>query len=353
VPALNVGGWYDVFLAGTIRNFTGVQAKGATSEARDGSRLLLGPWTHSTPPSAQVGAIHYGMAQGQDLSPLSLDHDAEQLRFFDYWLKGTDDGISQEPPVKIFVMGENTWRYEAEWPLARTEYTDFFLHSRGGANSAAGDGTLSTREPADERTDTFTYDPLDPVPTVGGQLCCYPPRHAPGAFDQRSVEARPDVLVFKSEPLERDLEVTGPVILHLWAATTAADTDFTAKLVDMDSDGNTRNLTDGIIRARFRAGTDTPRPIIPGEPTNYTIDLWATSNLFRRGHRIVLEVASSNFPRFDRRVWYCPSFSGNGTSLMGPELTRRRRIAPPLRIPLDSMMTHNAECAEGESRDER
>jgi putative CocE/NonD family hydrolase len=240
------------------------------------------------------------MAQGQDLSPLSLDHDAEQLRFFDYWLKGTDDGISQEPPVKIFVMGENTWRYEAEWPLARTEYTDFFLHSRGGANSAAGDGTLSTREPADERTDTFTYDPLDPVPTVGGQLCCYPPRHAPGAFDQRSVEARPDVLVFKSEPLERDLEVTGPVILHLWAATTAADTDFTAKLVDMDSDGNTRNLTDGIIRARFRAGTDTPRPIIPGEPTNYTIDLWATSNLFRRGHRIVLEVASSNFPRFDR-----------------------------------------------------
>lgn len=301
VPALNIGGWYDIFLEGTLRNFMGVREQ-ASVAARDGSRLLLGPWTHTTPPLAQSGAVDFGLAAGQNLSPLSMSVDEATLRFFDYWLRGVDDGYAAEAPVQIYVMGEDVWRGEQEWPLARAVATEFFLGSEGNANSAAGDGTLSPEAASGERPDVYLYDPFHPVPTAGGQLCCYPSKLPPGAFDQRHVEARADVLVYQTPPLAEDVEVTGPVLLHLWAATTAADTDFTAKLVDVYPDGYTRNLTDGIIRARYRQGTDAPRPITPGEATEYTIELWSTSNLFRRGHRIGLEVSSSNFPRFDRNL---------------------------------------------------
>jgi len=295
VPALNVGGWYDIFLGGTLRNFTGVSTSGATAEARDGGRLLVGPWTHTTPPLAQSGAVDFGLGAGQGPSPLSLDVDGEYLRFFDLWLKGIDDGLATEPPVRLFVMGEGVWRGEERWPLERARPTDFFLYGNGRAG-----GALSTDPPGDDRPDVYLSDPAHPVPTVGGQLCCYPAKLPPGAFDQRKVAVRPDVLLFATAPLAADTEVTGPVQLALWAATTAPDTDFTAKLVDIFPDGHARNLTDGILRARYRLGTDAPRPIVPGEPHEYAIDLWATSNLFRAGHRIGLEVASSNFPRFDR-----------------------------------------------------
>jgi putative CocE/NonD family hydrolase len=301
VPALNIAGWYDIFLAGSIRNFTGVREQGATREAREGSRLLIGPWTHTTPPLAQSGAVDFGGRAGQSLMPLSMDIDGLTLRFFDRWLKGIEAGYDQ-PPVRLFIMGESVWQDEAQWPPARAVETDFFLSSGGNANSIAGDGVLAREAPGEERPDIFLYDPFHPVPTVGGQLCCYPSTFAPGAFDQRPVEARNDVLVYVTPPLEDDTEVTGPVRLHLWAATTAPDTDFTGKLVDISPDGYSRNLTDGIIRARYRQGTDQARPITPGEPTEYTIDLWATSNLFRAGHRIGLEVSSSNFPRFDRNL---------------------------------------------------
>jgi putative CocE/NonD family hydrolase len=231
-----------------------------------------------------------------------MDIDGEHLRFFDYWLKGIDDGWSEEPPVKLYVMGDDTWRYENEWPLARTQYVEYFLHSGGNANSSEGDGTLSTDHPGTERADHYLYDPFHPVPTNGGQLCCYPSKLAPGAFDQREIEARSDVLVFVTEPLEQDVEVTGPITLKLWAETTAVDTDFTGKLVDVFPDGHVRNLTDGIIRARYRNGTAKPERLTPGEIAEYTIDLWSTSNLFKAGHRIGLEVTSSNFPRFDRNL---------------------------------------------------
>jgi putative CocE/NonD family hydrolase len=302
VPAFNVGGWFDIFLAGTINNFTGVRAKGATDASRLGSKLTLGAWTHTTPPSAVSGAVDFGVLAGESTSPISLDMDGEYLRFFDLHLKGIDDGISEEPPVKIFVMGENVWREEQEWPIARTRYTCYYLHSGGDANSSSGDGSLSTETPSDERPDHYLYDPFHPVPSVGGQLCCYPSQLAPGAFDQREIEERSDVLVFKTEPLAQDVEVTGPVTLNLWASTTAVDTDFTGKLVDIYPDGHARNLTDGIIRARYRNGTERPEFVTPGEIVEYTIDLWATSNLFKAGHRIGLEVSSSNFPRFDRNL---------------------------------------------------
>src|SRR5215211_6884614 len=256
---------YVGLMRGSLCNFTGVQETGATEAAREGSRLLLGPWTHTTPPLSKSGSVDFGAMAGQSLMPLSLDVDGETLRFFDYWLKGIDDGFADEPPVRLFVMGENVWRFESEWPLARAVETEFFLSSGGNANSSAGDGALAEEAPGEDRPDIFLYDPFHPAPTVGGQLCCYPAALDPGAFDQRPVEAQSDVLVYTTPPLAEVTEVTGPVRLHLWAATTAPDTDFTGKLVDVYPDGYARNLTDGIIRARYRQGTDAPRPITPGE----------------------------------------------------------------------------------------
>ncbi len=195
-------------------------------------------------------------------------------------------------------MGTNEWRDEYEWPLARTRYTPFYLHSEGSANTLEGDGVLGRETPREERPDTYTYDPADPVPTRGGNTLIIPV----GAYDQREVEARPDVLVYTSAALEEPLEVTGPLELVLYAASSAVDTDFTAKLVDVRPDGYAQNLADGILRARYRESGRFPKLLTPDEPTEFRIDLWATSHVFQAGHRIRLEVSSSNFPRFDRNL---------------------------------------------------
>ena len=297
-PALNIGGWYDIFLGGTIRNFLGMGKHGATEDSRRGQKLLIGPWQHGSRGTSMAGSHYFGIAA--DAMALGLDE--IHLRWYDYWLKGVDNGIMDEAPVKIFVMGDDAWRDEQEWPLARAQDTKYYLHSGGKANSRHGDGSLSTQAPADESPDVFLYNPADPVPTMGGQLCCNPYFVANGAFDQNDIESRADVLVYSTPPLERDVEVTGPITVTLWAATSAADTDFTAKLVDVCEDGCARNLTDGIIRARYRDSMSSPSPVEPGSAYCYTIDLWATSNVFKAGHQIRLEVSSSNFPRFDRNT---------------------------------------------------
>jgi putative CocE/NonD family hydrolase len=208
----------------------------------------------------------------------------------------------EEAPVRIFVMGDNVWRDEQEWPLARAQDTSYYLHSEGKANSLNGNGSLTTEAPAQEQPDVFLYNPEDPVPTRGGALCCNPYFAANGAYEQSGIEEREDVLVYSTPPLSRDVEVTGPVTVTLFAATSAKDTDFTAKLVDVCEDGCARNLTDGIIRARYRESTSSPKLLEPGNIYQYTIDLWATSNVFKAGHRIRLEISSSNFPRFDRNT---------------------------------------------------
>ena len=297
-PALHIGGWYDIFLGGTIRNFLGMRKSGATEDARRGQKLIIGPWEHSAKGGSMAGSHYFGVAA--DANALGLDD--IHLRWYDYWLNGMDNGILSEPPVKIFVMGDDVWRDEQDWPLARAQDTRFFLHSGGKANSRHGDGSLGVEGPGDEPADVFLYNPADPVPTVGGALCCNPYFAANGAFDQNDIESRADVLVYSTPPLEREVEVTGPVTVTLWAATSATDTDFTAKLVDVCEDGCARNLTDGIIRARYRNSMSHPEPVEPGTPVCYTIDLWATSNVFKAGHRIRLEISSSNFPRFDRNT---------------------------------------------------
>ena len=296
VPACNVGGWYDIFLGGTIRNYVGMRARGATPEAREGQKLILGPWFHTLPLNNVVGEVNYGLST----TSLAMDLDGLHLKWFDYWLKGKKNDFLEEPAVRIFTMGENRWRTEDEWPLARTRYTKYYLHSGGKANSLRGDGWLSPEPPRSEPADVYVADPRHPVSTRGGGLCCWPAAVPGGAFDQRQIEERSDVLVYTTPVLEHDLEVTGPITVTLYAATTATDTDFTGKLVDVHPDGYARNLTDGIIRGRYRDSRQKGTLLNPGAVYEYSIDLWATSNVFKAGHRLRLEIASSNFPRFDR-----------------------------------------------------
>ena len=298
VPAYNVGGWYDIFLGGTIRNYLGMREKGATDDARRGQKLLIGPWPHASRGTSLVGSHYFGVAADS----MAIDLDGIHLRWFDYWLKGIDNGIMDEPPVRIFVMGDNVWRDEGEWPLARAQSVNYYLHSQGKANSLNGNGTLSSQIPGEEPADVFLYNPADPVPTRGGALCCNPYFVSSGAFEQREVEGREDVLVYSTPPLGREVEVTGPITVTLWATTSATDTDFTAKLVDVCEHGCARNVTDGIIRARYRDSSSTPSLVEPGRAYRYTIDLWASSNVFKEGHQIRVEVSSSNFPRFDRNT---------------------------------------------------
>jgi len=273
-----------------------MRERGGTPQARQGQKLVIGPWYHTLPLGNVVGDVDFGFASHS----LVADLDGLHIKWFDYWLKGKPNGLLDEPPVRLFTMGANTWRTENEWPLARTRYTTYYLHSEGQANSLGGDGLLSLDAPGGEPADVYVSDPRDPVPTRGGAVTGWPAAMPGGAFDQRQIEERADVLVYTSPVLERDLEVTGPLGVTLYAATSAVDTDFTAKLVDVAPDGYARNLSDGIIRGRYRESKTQAKPLTPGEVYAYTIDLWATSNVFKAGHRIRLEIASSNFPRFDR-----------------------------------------------------
>ncbi len=298
IPLFHVSSWYDIFLEGALNAYRAVTEQGGSETARRNQKLLVGPWAHIRPytraTSVDTGDIDFGPEAQIELH----DH---LRRWFDYWLKDIDTGIMDEPPVYIFVMGggvtgNGRWRHENEWPLARTHYTRYYLHSDGSANTRSGNGTLSTVPPGAEPPDRYVYDPADPAPTLRGNTLMIP--H--GVADQRSTEDRGDVLVYTSDPLEQDLELTGPIKVQLFAASSAVDTDFTAKLVDVRPDGYAQNIQDGIIRARYRSSARQPAFITPGQVYEYTIDLWATSQVFKAGHRLRVEISSSNFPRFDR-----------------------------------------------------
>lgn len=295
IKSLHSGGWHDIFLKGSIKNFVEMRKTAATQGARDGQRLLIGPWAHApTSPEGKIGDVVFGKSA-------VMDFNGTMVKWFDYALKDIKNEFASDAPVSIFVMGDNVWRNEKEFPLARTNYTKYFLHSTKGANSLNGDGVLATQAPAKEKPDTFEYDPQNPVPTLGGRLCCGN-ASAPGPYDQRGNEARQDVLVFSTPPLEKDSEVTGYITVELYAASSATDTDFTALIVDVDANGYARFLTDGIVRARYRNSTERAEMIEPGKIYKYTIDLWATSNVFKAGHRIRVYISSSNFPRFNRNL---------------------------------------------------
>ena len=278
VPALTTTGWYDQQI-GAIKHFTGMRENGMTEESRVGQRLIVGPWSHTTDfSSSRVGSVDFGPEAVRDFFQIADD-------WFAYWLKGERTGVEEWPPIQLFVMGANRWRGESEWPLARTGYTDYYLRSGG---------TLSRRAPSEEPPDSYDYDPRDPLMTL------YSPPGQQEPQDQRALDGRRDVLVYQTSPLDEPVEVTGPVTVRLWAASTARDTDFAVKLMDVWPDGFVQELCYGIVRARYRESFTSPALIEPGRLYEYVIEVNPTSNLFGRGHRIRLDVSSSDFPNFDR-----------------------------------------------------
>ena len=289
VPTLNITGWYDQVSQATINNYLGMVHYGP-EELRDQHHLLVGPWRHGVGPR-EVGDLDYGPEADVDFLPI-------ELRWYDYWLKGIDNGMMDEPPVDIFVMGENRWRSEQEWTLSRAQETKYYFHSSGRANTRFGDGRLDTTPPADEPTDSFVYDPEEPVPTYGGNVSMYPSTGGPR--DQRAMQRRDDVLVYTSETLPKEIEVTGRILTQLYAASSATDTDFTAKLVDVHPNGYAQLLAEGIIRARYRNSFKKQELLTPQEVYEYTVDLWSVSHVFQKGHKIQVEISSSNFPKYDR-----------------------------------------------------
>jgi putative CocE/NonD family hydrolase len=291
VPVHTFGGWFDIFSQGTLRGYVGMSQKGATERIRRGSHIVIGAWGHGS--SQKTGDIDFGAAA--HINELAL-----QLRWYDYWLKGIDNGLASEPPVKLFLMGRNEWVLENEYPLARTDYRPLYFASSGNANTGRGDGRLTWNKPSGSSApDRFRYDPNDPVPSVGGNNCCGTPTPA-GPRDQRTIEGRRDVLIYTSDALEQEIEVTGPVKVVLHASSDATDTDFVAKLVDVYPDGTSYNMAEGVLRARYRDSLAAPTPLTPAKVYRFEIDLVGTSVAFLKGHRIRVHVTSSHFPQFDR-----------------------------------------------------
>jgi putative CocE/NonD family hydrolase len=298
VASYGMAGWFDVFLQGSLNNFMGMTRSAKTPEARRHQKIIVGPWIH------RLGQLGTESKTGDiDFGPNALiDLQAEMVCWYDYWLKGIDNGITKEPRVKVFVMGANRWRESDDWPIPGTQYTPYYFHSEGGASSLLGDGLLNTTPPEQEPPDKYVYDPAHPVITAGGSTCCGEDSLpvTMGPRDQRPNEYRHDVLVYTTPPLERDVEVTGPVKVVLYASSSAKDTDFCAKLVDVFPNGYAMNAAQGIIRARSRDSWERQTPLQPGTTYKFEIDLWSTSNCFLKGHSIRVEITSSNFPQFDR-----------------------------------------------------
>ena len=345
VPQVHMGSWYDPYARSTTDNFV------ALSQAKKGPvELIMGPWTHGARSVTHAGDADMGVLSILD-NNLDRDYNHLRLRFFDRWLKGIESGLEAEPPVRIFVMGGGSgrrnshqrlehggrWRSEQEWPLARAQNTAYYLQPGGG---------LTTQTPPSGAFPSrYLFDPAWPVPTIGGNISSGQPIMEAGGFNQREspefhgarppylpLASRPDVVVFQTELLAEDMEVTGPISAHLWISSSRVDTDFTAKLLDIYPpsqdypEGYALNLTDGIIRAKFRASWERPELLEPGVVYPITIQLLPTSNLFVRGHRVRLDISSSNFPRFD--------VNGN---------TGDNPATSPVKIPAQNSVYHDAE----------
>jgi putative CocE/NonD family hydrolase len=258
-PALNISGWYDIFIWGTLQNYQNMRLLGSTEHVRRNQRLIIGPWTHMN-----FTGDFPEQNFGDDAGSAAIDLTGIKLRWYDRWLKGIDNGIDREPPVMIFVMGINRWRTEKNWPLPNTHHRPYYLHSKGKANTLEGDGLLSDKMPNNQPADVFTYDPINPVPTVGGQVLL-PGANSMGPRDQSEVEKREDVLVYSTPILGKAVEVTGYIELRLFVSSSTPDTDFTAKLVDVYPDGRAMILTEGILRARYHRSFETPDLLEPGK----------------------------------------------------------------------------------------
>jgi putative CocE/NonD family hydrolase len=290
VPTHTSGGWFDIFLNGTINGFTGMRRNGGTEKARRESKMIIGAWGHGA--SRKFGDVDFGPTANRELFE-------REIRWYDHYLKGEDNGIDREPPIEIFFMGVNKWEHADDWPLPGTKFTPYYLSRSGKANRASGDGALNTSQPAGSGTDKYAYDPNNPVPTLGGNNCCGTPTLA-GPKDQRPVESRADVLVYTSQALQAPVAIAGPVKMKLFASTDGRDTDWMVKLVDVHPDGFAMNVAEGILRARFRKGVERMELLQPNQVYEFDIDMAGTANVFQAGHRIRIDITSSNFPQFDR-----------------------------------------------------
>ena len=295
VPCSHLTGWYDGPCVGTWESFVNMRKRGGSQLSREGQHMLCGPWAHTEPLGGHLGDWNFGN-DAAAVSPSSY-----MLKFFDKYLKGKDIKIA---PVQFFLMGRNHWFESDDWPLPETQWQRFYLHSNGKANTASGDGRLSREEPGSESPNTFIYDPLHPVPTLGGSITASPAGFglARGPMDQSSLERRDDVLCYTTPSLTENVEITGPIQIHIFASTSAKDTDFTAKLVDVYPDGRTQNLVDGLKRAGGLKSSLQPEFITPREVYEYVINLGPTSQMFFKGHRIRIDISSSNFPMYDRNM---------------------------------------------------
>jgi uncharacterized protein len=339
VPALVSGAWYDLFAVGTVRNFGGMRAQGGTSVARTGTKLYMGAYGHA----GDSGKPTFG----SDAALLPID---TQLQFFDRYLKGTNNGWENTPNVTMYVLvppntgnvGSGFYLTGSSYPLPKSQTVDLFLASGGHANTSRGDGQLVWSPSGRGAPDRFEYDPANPVPTNGGNMCCN--NALPnGAQEQSRVELRNDVLVYTSAPLAQDLAAIGPVEVKLFARTSAPDTDFTAKLVDVHLDGVTHNVLDRIVRASLRRGSKLPPDAIePGATYEYTIPVGFAGTIFRKGHRVRLEISSSNFPHYSRNlntgsnsVWSAEMATARQTILHGDDHPSRLvlTVAPGVHAP--------------------
>jgi len=289
LPILHISGWYDDEQAGAVMNYIGMTRNGATEETRKSQKLVMGPWPHAVNSTRRLGAIDFGPTA-------QIDLEGYELRWFDHWLKGGDNTIMSESPVRLFLMGRNEWQDKPDWPIPGTQYVRYYLGSKGRANSLFGDGELDPQLTSATATDYYKYDPADPVPFI------MEPTYAQlgGPDDYRVVERRDDVLVYTSAAFDSPQVICGPVRAHLSASSTAVDTDFMVKLLDVWPNGFAQRLTDGMVRARYRAGGREPSLIEPGKIYGFDVDLWNTCQEFGKGHRVRLEVTSSAFPKYDR-----------------------------------------------------
>jgi putative CocE/NonD family hydrolase len=286
VPNLDIIGWFD-HCNGSIDLHQAMKKHGKTKIARENQHLIIGPWSHSGRGARKAGDIDFG--------PSAVFNIAQaEIRWFDYWLKGKTNGVDDDAPVKIFIMGLNQWRDEMEWPPKGTKNMEFFLNSGGNANTPAGDGKLSVKPSRESTPDHYTYDPNDPVPTLWTKALFTVPA------DQKPLASRHDILVYQTEPLQETLEVIGYPEVTIYAASSAPDTDFFARLIDVAPDGTARDLASGMVRASFRDSLEKPKFLKPGKVTQFNFKLRPTANAFQPGHRIRLDITSSDFPNYER-----------------------------------------------------
>lgn len=299
VPTLHVNSWYDYGVSQSLFLFNRFQQQAVSDEARKGQYAIISPVGHCDSEKAtlntMVGQVNVGDAR--------LPYWETYLKWFDYWLKGEKNSVTEMPRVQYYLIGQGEWKSANSWPPSNSVNQTYYLHSGGSANTSSGDGKLAVAAPGAQKPDLFTYDPGSPVPSRGGTVCCTGnPEDQSGIFDQSDIELRPDVLVYTGELLEKGLTLAGPVRAMLWVSSSARDTDFALKLVDVWPDGRAYNIQDGILRARYREGFDKQVMMAPGEIYRLEISLNDTAYSLKPGHRLRLEVSSSNFPRSARNL---------------------------------------------------